>query len=120
MASEFEPLEDLAEAVLLGQNVDWASAESSAGAANREAVRQLKVLARIAELHRNLAYDIPSAAPPKLERWGRLELLERIGRGSFGEVYRAWDSKLDREVAVKLLHAGGTEPEGAAESSSLR
>ena len=113
MASEFEPLEELAEAVLLGQNVDWASAESSAGEPQREAVRQLKVLARIAELHRNLAYDISSEAPPKLERWGRLELLERIGRGSFGEVYRAWDSKLDREVAVKLLHADGAQPEGA-------
>jgi serine/threonine-protein kinase len=114
VATEFGPLEDLADAVLLGNPVDWASAESSAGAGNREAVRQLKILARIAELHRNLAYDIPSAAPPKLERWGRLELLERIGRGSFGEVYRAWDSKLDREVAVKLLHSDGTQPEGAA------
>jgi serine/threonine protein kinase/Tol biopolymer transport system component len=113
VASEFEPLEELAEAVLLGQNIDWASAESSAGAANREAVRQLKVLARIAELHRNLAYDIPSEAPPKLERWGRLELLECIGRGSFGEVYRAWDPKLDREVAVKLLHSNGGQSEGA-------
>ena len=69
MASEFEPLEDLADAILLGNPVDWASAESSAGAVNREAVRQLKILARIAELHRNLAYDIPSEAPPKLERW---------------------------------------------------
>jgi serine/threonine protein kinase len=113
VASEFGPLEDLADAVLLGNPVDWASAESSAGAGNREAVRQLKILARIAELHRNLAYDIPSAAPPKLERWGRLELLERIGRGSFGEVYRAWDSKLDREVAVKLLHADGGQSEDA-------
>jgi Tol biopolymer transport system component/predicted Ser/Thr protein kinase len=113
VASEFEPLEELAEAVLLGQNIDWASAESSAGEPQREAVRQLKVLARIAELHRNLAYDIPDEAPPKLERWGRLELLECIGRGSFGEVYRAWDSKLDREVAVKLLHADGAQAEGA-------
>jgi serine/threonine-protein kinase len=28
---------------------------------------------------------------------------ERIGFGAFGEVYRAWDSKLDRDVAPKLL-----------------
>jgi serine/threonine-protein kinase len=42
-------------------------------------------------------------------RWGRLELLERIGAGTFGEVYRAFDTKLHREVAVKLLHLGKPE-----------
>jgi Tol biopolymer transport system component/predicted Ser/Thr protein kinase len=110
--SEYQPLEDLADAVLLGNPVDWISAESSAGEPQREAVRQLHVLAAIAELHRNLAYDIPSAAPPSLERWGRLEIHECIGRGSFGDVYRAWDSKLDREVAVKLLRAEGGELQG--------
>ena len=118
MEAENEPLDELADAVLEGHSVDWASAESSAGAPDREAVRQLKVLAVIAALHRNLTRDSPEPGWPeapegRLERWGRLEILERIGRGSFGEVYRAWDSKLDREVAVKLLHSDGGQPEGA-------
>ena len=33
---------------------------------------------------------------------GRYELLERVGEGAFGFVYRARDPKLDRDVAVKL------------------
>ena len=39
-----------------------------------------------------------------VERWGRLELLELVGKGTFGDVYRARDAQLQREVAVKLLH----------------
>lgn len=34
---------------------------------------------------------------------GRYEIFEEIGRGNFGVVYRAFDHKLDREVAIKKL-----------------
>ena len=33
-------------------------------------------------------------------RWGHLELLEEIGRGTYGTVYRAWDTRLAREVGA--------------------
>jgi serine/threonine protein kinase/lipoprotein NlpI len=46
----------------------------------------------------------PASTPP-LTSWGPFELLERVGEGGFGEVYRARDPKLDREIAVKLLRA---------------
>jgi serine/threonine protein kinase/Tfp pilus assembly protein PilF len=39
--------------------------------------------------------------------WGRLEIRGRIGSGNFGEVYRAWDPDLRREVALKLASGGG-------------
>src|SRR5579864_6094715 len=36
-------------------------------------------------------------------RLGSYEILAAIGAGGMGEVYRAKDSKLDREVAIKIL-----------------
>ena len=46
--------------------------------------------------------NLAETSPERL--WGRLELRELLGKGRFGEVYRAFDRKLEREVAVKLLH----------------
>lgn len=47
--------------------------------------------------------------------WGHLTLVERIGQGSFGIVYRAWDARLDRPVALKLLYRASddAQPETA-------
>jgi serine/threonine protein kinase len=39
-------------------------------------------------------------------RLGKFELLEELGVGSFGYVFRARDTELDRIVAVKVLRAG--------------
>ena len=38
-------------------------------------------------------------------RLGKYELRERLGRGGMGEVWRAFDTQLQRNVAIKLLHA---------------
>jgi hypothetical protein len=40
----------------------------------------------------------------RMDVWGRFHLLEKVGEGSFGSVYRAWDPQLERQVALKILH----------------
>jgi tRNA A-37 threonylcarbamoyl transferase component Bud32/tetratricopeptide (TPR) repeat protein len=44
-------------------------------------------------------------------RWGRLLLQERVGAGVYGEVYRAFDESLRRDVALKLLRSSGRSAE---------
>jgi tRNA A-37 threonylcarbamoyl transferase component Bud32 len=41
---------------------------------------------------------------------GRFALLEKLGVGSFGTVWRARDTKLDREVAVKVPRRASLDP----------
>ena len=107
------PIDELVAAVLDGAHLDWAQVESSdstgAFAGN------LKVVAAIAAAcGQNAGVDAAT-----FKTWGHLRIHERVGRGAFGEVYRAWDTRLEREVALKLIRVDGA-PDGCPFPSVLR
>jgi tRNA A-37 threonylcarbamoyl transferase component Bud32 len=60
---------------------------------------------------RTQSFSTPAAPnspePPKaLRRVGDYELLEKIAHGGMGVVYRAWDPRLRRTVALKMIRVG--------------
>ena len=48
-------------------------------------------------------------------RLGPYEIVSAVGAGGMGEVYRARDTRLEREVAVKVLSRALTSSPGARE-----
>ncbi|MEP6995879.1 MAG: hypothetical protein ABI968_15250, partial [Acidobacteriota bacterium] len=104
----------VADAILDGKSIDWTAAESG-GSTDPGLTQQLRVLAGMAALHRTLSLGDPTTSSPDVAlsgaargSWGHLELLGKVGQGAFGEVFRAWDPHLNREVALKLFASGGT------------
>ena len=111
-----EQVTDLARQLADGRPIDWSRFEP---AATPQLARDARILERVMQFHaglppvssfssslaKSLAHVsdedlIPTEA---LATWGSLTILDRIGRGTFGEVYRAHDPRLNRTVALKLL-----------------
>ena len=111
---EAQRITDLAEAIADGRTPDWQSEElSSADPAVRGLISNLKAVHSIHGLYttrrdsRNEDAGRTPLGPG--DTWGGLEIREHVGRGRFGDVYRAWDPALDREVALKLVRHRGCD-----------
>ncbi|MEE4273863.1 MAG: serine/threonine-protein kinase [Thermoanaerobaculales bacterium] len=105
----------IAEKVSDAEPVDWADA-SGAHPALESSLSGLQRIEAVADAFRSVSRDTTETHPIGLRVWGRLDVLELIGAGSFGEVYRARDPLLDREVALKLRK----ETPGNEEAGSRR
>lgn len=85
-----------------GEPLDWPALERAMGADSPALARMRRMAVLCAAL---TAGQSPrtSGSAPCLFRWGHLDVREAIGRGSSGDVFRAFDTVLERDVALKLI-----------------
>jgi len=107
-----EPRDPLIEAALAateGGDVDWAELRDQLP----EEGETIETLASLTEAMAAQRAVMAAGGEPgesaDAEPWGTLEIRRRIGGGTFGDVYVAWDPRLQREVALKLRKAGALE-----------
>ena len=90
-----ERLLRLAEAIADFKQVDWQKAVAD-DPSSSDRIGALQAIESVGVVLTPPVQPIPTS-------WGSLTIHEKIGEGAFGEVYRAFDPSLQRDVALKLL-----------------
>ena len=111
-ADEEARLLRLAEAIGDADSVDW-QAENEQCPDLSAAMERLRRIEAVASGFRSVRpTDSEDMAPSEASfSWGHLQVQEKLGGGSFGEVYRATDPVLQRDVALKLRRPGPSRNE---------
>ena len=96
---------EVAAQIAEGGAIDWDAIERE-HPGEAEVVQGLKRMERVLRAQRDARSTQPPVNP--IGVWGHLQLVEILARGSFGEVYRAYDPQLQIDVALKLFHPAGS------------
>ena len=109
-------VDDAARSILDGEAVDWSALEASSDQDTLGLIEQLKLLSEVGRVHRSDTPAVASALPERrtsttdtrrqLTHWGHLQVMEALGSGSFGDVYLALDTRLEREPLERLVEDG--------------
>lgn len=114
MADRNRELDEVAAALVEGEAIDWARLRSDLGDSG-PLVDGLELLDEVGRSFRASGGEgTGGETAPALFRWGPLLVLEKLGEGSFGEVFRARDPLLDRDVALKLRRHAADSPHNRA------
>jgi len=81
----------------------------SSGASGADGVGEPDAPARALWVEVEAAVEARYLGEDRIVEFGRYRLLSTIGRGGMGQVFHAWDTQLERHVALKLLIRGGAE-----------
>jgi len=106
-------LDSIAASISDGAAIPWEEVAQQVGGDGDAIVDQLRELERIAKFYRDdeetqpadvAEHEKQDAGPSS---WAHFVILGRLGQGSSGEVYRAHDTRLQCDVALKLIRHEG-------------
>jgi len=96
-----------ADLIFTGREAEWDRMPVAIPLDQRPVIQELRSIAVVMAAHAE-SQEIPLGPGPGPKFaggvWGPLEIIELIGTGAFGDVYRAREQRLDRQVALKIYH----------------